>query len=121
MKYECLNAKTGPSDQGTTTLTGKMEFTLPEEERVLPVYPNYEWDAVTTCSISEPVSHRLSSSVEPNGEDCQDLELKLGKGNSCIFVNTRLYEGIPTLSRGGMMVFITLIALIGFVAGRRLI
>ncbi len=119
LEYECVNARSHGSDTSTSTLSGKMLFTLPEETQVLDVFPNYDWANRTTCSITEKIGRRFSSSVEPDSDDCLNLQLRPGKPNDCTFINSRVYEGIPTLSRMGLLLFAALMAITGLIASRR--
>jgi hypothetical protein len=43
----------------------------------------------------------------------------LGQDNSCTIYNTRLYEGIPTLSQYGLGILALVMLGMGFVAFRR--
>lgn len=81
------------------------------------VFP--DWETGTTCSISEV--DLLESGVEVDDSDCQGLVVTPGSGASCTIVNTRLYEGIPTLSQYGLAVLALLMLGVGLVGFRRFI
>lgn len=51
--------------------------------------------------------------------DCDGLAIEPGLDAECTVVNTRLYAGIPTLSRYGLLVLSVLMLLMGWVAVRR--
>ncbi|MGI9291295.1 MAG: IPTL-CTERM sorting domain-containing protein, partial [Gammaproteobacteria bacterium] len=81
------------------------------------VYP--DWDTGTTCWISEV--NLPDGGVEVDDSNCQGLTLFPGGGASCTIVNTRLYEGIPTLSQYGLAVLALLMLGMGFVGFRRFV
>ncbi len=91
-------------------------FGNPGEDSFL-VFP--DWESGTTCSITEV--DLLESGIEVDDSDCQGLLLLPGEGASCTIVNTRLFEGIPTLSQYGLALLALLMLGMGFVAFRRVI
>jgi hypothetical protein len=77
---------------------------------VTPEWPN------STCWVEETV---YDDSVEiDNG--CGNLQISHGEGDSCVITNTVFFEGIPTLSRWGMLATVLLMLGIGLVAFRRI-
>ena len=81
------------------------------------VFP--DWESGTTCSIVEVGLNE--SGVEVDDSECDGLVVLPGEGASCTIFNTRLFEGIPTLSQYGLGVLALLMLGVGFVAFRRLI
>lgn len=79
------------------------------------VYP--DWETGTSCSITEV--DLLESGIEVDDSDCDGMVLYPDSGDSCTIVNTRLYEGIPTLSQNGLALLALLMLGMGFVAYRR--
>jgi len=77
------------------------------------VIPN--WDGGTECSVIETVA---DSSVEVSN-DCEDLLVEIGSGDSCSIINTVFYEGIPTLSNYGLALLTLMMLGVGFVGFRR--
>lgn len=95
---------------------GYLEFIGDPDSASFFVYP--DWESGTSCSITE--ISVADGGVEVDDSDCQGLVLFPGVGASCTIVNTRLYEGIPTLSQYGLAVLALLMLGAGFVAFRRL-
>jgi len=82
-----------------------------------PVLP--DWDTGTNCSIVEV--NLPDGGVEVDDSNCQNIRLFPGDSASCTIVNTRLYEGIPTLSQYGLAVLALLMLGMGFVGFRRFV
>ncbi|HKJ18188.1 MAG TPA: IPTL-CTERM sorting domain-containing protein [Xanthomonadales bacterium] len=82
----------------------------PGEFLVLP-----HWDGSTECSVTE----ELLPGVIPDTSDCDVIPLAPGQGGECTIVNTRFYEGIPTLSQYGLMLLSLLMLGMGALAFRR--
>jgi hypothetical protein len=120
VSYACENARRDTAEFLPSLVRGKLIFVEDEQVHKLKIYPNFDPENPTTCSFFESGHDIVDSSVEPDGSDCQDLKLKPGSGAKCTFVNIRLYEGIPTLSRGGLVLFASLMLLIGLLAVRRI-
>jgi hypothetical protein len=77
------------------------------------VYPLFTG---TTCvATEEPIVGVLTDQ-----SDCEHMELFPGIGDSCVIYNTRLYAGIPTINRNGLVLLVLLILGVGAVAYRRL-
>lgn len=75
------------------------------------------WDGGTVCSVTEWV---VEGGVESDDSDCQNLVIFPGEGAECTLVNTRLYEGIPTLGQYGLALLALLMLGVGLVSYRRL-
>jgi hypothetical protein len=63
----------------------------------------------------------VESGVEADSSDCQDIIVMPGEDAECTIVNTRLYEGIPTLNQYGLALLALLMLGVGFVAFRRMV
>jgi hypothetical protein len=81
------------------------------------VYPS--WDGGTHCSVTEVFV--LDSGIEIDDSECDSVVVFPGAGGSCTIYNTRLYEGIPTLSQYGLAVLALLMLGVGFVGFRRFV
>jgi len=77
--------------------------------QVQPQYPS------SNCWVSESV---YDSGVEIDN-DCGDLVISAGTGDSCVITNTVFYEGIPTLNQFGMALLALIMLAAGVVAFRR--
>jgi hypothetical protein len=77
----------------------------PGEYEVLPHYEG------TTCSAIE----EEQVGVLIDQDDCESMVVLPGEGESCVIVNTRLYEGIPTLNPYGLLILTLLMMGIGAV------
>ena len=69
------------------------------------------------CWVNEDV---WDSSVEVDN-NCNDLDVVIGDGDSCTITNTVWFEGIPTLSEYGMAILALLMLGVGFVGFRRFV
>ena len=106
--WSCSNVAFG-RDEGVVQFDGN-----PDDDSFY-VYP--DWETGTTCSVTEV--NLLESGIEVDDSECQGLTLWPGVGASCTIYNTRLYEGIPTLSQYGLALMALLMLGVGFVAFRR--
>ena len=95
---------------------GQLEFYGNPASDGFSVYPH--WNGNTQCDVTESL---VESGVEADDADCQNLVVTPGNGASCTIFNTRLYEGIPTLSRYSLLLLAMLMLGLGLVAYRRLI
>ncbi|MDX1410259.1 MAG: hypothetical protein R3330_19045, partial [Saprospiraceae bacterium] len=87
-------------------------FIDPQNPGEFQVYPLFTG---TTCiATEEPIAGVLTDQ-----SDCENMMLFPGVGDSCVIINTRLYAGIPVLSRGGLALLILLMSVVGLVAVRR--
>ena len=98
---------------GYSTLNGNLNFVGLEASDTIDLRPH--WDGSTSCSVVESVT----GGAESDASECQDVAVELGTDTSCTIYNTRLYEGIPTLSQYGLGILALLMAGVGFVAFRR--
>ncbi len=85
------------------------------------VYPH--WNGMTECTVTERVR---DSSVETDDSDCFEVPVLLGQDKSpsvgeyeCTIYNTRIYEGIPTLSQYGLGILALLMLGVGLLGFRR--
>jgi hypothetical protein len=76
-----------------------------------------DWEMGTLCSITEV--NVFDGGVEIDDSDCQGLVVFPGQGASCTIFNTRLFEGIPTLSQYGLGILALMMLGFSFVAFRR--
>jgi len=76
------------------------------------------WDGGTDCEVTEQL---VEGGVETDASDCDSIVLFPGDSGACTIVNTRLFEGIPTLSQYGLAVLTLLMLGFGLVAYRRLV
>jgi hypothetical protein len=96
---------------GTYTSSVYIQPGSPGEFQVFP-----EWDGSTFCSASE----EPEAGVLQDTSDCELIPLAPGEGGECTIVNTRLFAGIPTLSRNGLILMTLLMLGMGALAYRRL-
>jgi len=108
--YECFN------EQFDIQVFGSLDFLGDGDVNGFSVFP--DWDGSTTCTIVETV---VDSGVEFDDSECASLQVWPGIGASCNIYNTRLYEGIPTLSQYGLGLLALLMLGMGFVAYRRIV
>jgi hypothetical protein len=106
--FSCVNEQFGQ-------VFGTLRFFGNGDTDSFDVFPH--WDGTTVCDVTESF---LEGGVEADSSDCQDLSVTPGSGASCTIVNTRLFEGIPTLSQYGLALLAMLMLGIGFVAYRRI-
>lgn len=97
--------------------SGLLDFNGNPDTRTFSVYPS--WNGGTDCEITE--TFVADGGVEIDDSDCDSVLVFPGEGGSCTIFNTRLYEGIPTLSQYGLAVLALLMLGIGFVGFRRMI
>jgi len=70
-----------------------------------------------SCGASQAA---LPSSVEST-DDCGSRTITAGQSDSCLFVNTVFFEGIPTLNQYGLAILALLMLGVGFVGFRRFV
>lgn len=119
MAWACVNARSSGNDLSLGSEEGDLYFHLPEETIPFTIYPNFDPDYPTVCSVTEDFPG-FDSDIESFTDDCQGLMVALGGGANCTVVNTRLYEGIPTLGEYGKLLLALLMLAAGLVAARRL-
>lgn len=93
---------------------GSLSFFGNPAQNGFDVYPH--WDGTTTCTVKESV---VEGGIEADSSDCDTVSVTVGSDASCTIVNTRLYEGIPTLSQYGLGLLALLMLGMGLVAFRR--
>ena len=94
---------------------GNVNFVGDEATANIGLRPH--WDASTVCTVYEaPVN-----GAESDASDCEAVSVLLGSDAACTIYNTRLYEGIPTLSQYGLAIMAMLMLGVGFVAARRFV
>ncbi len=97
--------------------SGYLDFYGNPDDDSFLVYP--DWEDGTTCDVVE--TYVFDGGVEIDDSDCQDIVLFPGDSAECTIVNTRLYEGIPTLSQYGLGLLALMMLGMGFVAVRRFV
>jgi len=110
--YSCGNVFNG---SGYSSQNGNLNFVGLEASDFINLRPH--WDGSTSCTVFEgPIS-----GAESDASDCEDVPVFLGQDNSCTIYNTRLYEGIPTLSQYGLGILALVMLGVGFIALRRFV
>jgi hypothetical protein len=110
--YSCSNVFNGA---GYSTQNGNLNFVGLDAIAFINLRPH--WDGSTRCSVFEgPIS-----GAESDASDCEDVTVLIGEDASCTIYNTRLYEGIPTLSQYGLGIMALVMLGVGFVAFRRFV
>jgi hypothetical protein len=109
-EWECSNVAFGPDD-------GLLEFFGNPGEDSFFVFPS--WDGGTDCSITEVLIP--DGGVEVDDGECDSVVVFPGVDGACTIFNTRLFEGIPTLSQYGLALLAMLMLGLGFVAYRRIV
>jgi hypothetical protein len=107
-RFDCINEQFG------IQAFGNLEFVGDGAVDGFFLFP--QWDGSTSCDVNETV---VENGVEFDDSECQDLIVTPGNGASCSLYNTRVYEGIPTLSRHGLGLLALLMLGLGLVAFRR--
>lgn len=112
--WNCANVSLdGGPENGNAT--GQLQFFGNPGSDSFFLYP--DWESGTTCSVTEIELPDGGTEVEQS--DCQDLLVFPGVGASCTIFNTRLFEGIPTLSEYGLALLTLLMLGMGYLAMRR--
>ena len=110
--YSCTNVFNGA---GYGIQNGNLNFVGLESSDTISLRPH--WDGSTVCSILEgPIG-----GAESDASECESVAVSVGQDTSCTIYNTRLYEGIPTLSQYGLGIMAMLMLGLGFVAVRRFV
>jgi hypothetical protein len=108
-QFDCQNEQYG------IHAFGILEFVGDDAVDGFFVFPR--WDGTTSCTITETV---VEGGVDFDDTECQQLQVLPGSGASCTLYNTRLYEGIPTLSQYGLALLALLMLGMGLVGYRRI-
>jgi hypothetical protein len=83
------------------------------------VVPN--WQGTSSCSVFEDTFDSAIDTSSDCGSGAIHPVLGGGGDNSCTFINTVFFEGIPTLSQYGMAILALLMLGVGFVGFRRFV
>ena len=97
-EYDCEN------EQFDAQAFGTLEFLGDGAVDGFFIFPH--WNGTTSCDIDELL---VENGIEFDDSECQDLVVTPGNGASCRIFNTRIYEGIPTMSPVGLAVLSMLI------------
>lgn len=118
--YECTG--TAELDVESADTTGTLWFLGEDAFDTFEVLPH--WDGQTSCTVIEQVS---DASVESDDQECQQVPVTLGQATDpaageydCTLYNTRLYEGIPVLSRSNLLLLVFLVLGAGLITLRRI-
>lgn len=84
----------------------------PDNPGEFEILPHYEG---TSCFARE----EAIQGVLTDDSDCAQLNLLPGQGDSCVIINTRLFAGIPTLNRYGLILLVLMMIGVGAVGLRR--
>jgi hypothetical protein len=109
--YSCTSVFNGA---GYSTQNGNLNFVGLEASDTISLRPH--WDGSTVCSVMEA----STGGAESDASECESVSVTLGSDASCTIYNTRLYEGIPTLSQYGLGIMVLLLLTVGFIAVRRM-
>lgn len=107
----CQNVAGGGSDGGMLNF-----FENPDTESIF-IYP--DWELGTVCRITEV--NVPDGGVEVDDSECDAVIVFPGVNGACTIFNTRLFEGIPTLSQYGLVVLVLLMLGVGLVGFRRFV
>ena len=138
LNWECTNVRTEQQrfipplndtlygHPGLYTADGYLHFVDSDfdpdniDDKSFYVLPN--WDTSegnqTICTITERIK---DSSVVSDDEDCEAVKLAPGVDGECTIINTRIYEGIPTLSQYGLALMALLMLGVGLIGYRRMV
>ncbi|MDX1408244.1 MAG: hypothetical protein R3330_08925 [Saprospiraceae bacterium] len=118
-KYECFGE--GELDYGRVFGSNILTFDGQDAIDSFTAIPH--WNGETTCDVSERVR---DPQVEADDSDCQGIPVLLGQFTDpeedefdCTIINTRIYAGIPTLSRPALAVLLGLVLGIGLIGFKR--
>jgi hypothetical protein len=113
----------GPAQIGCSNGLGKSQYSydscleLPGNgDTIFTPHVIPEWPS-THCWVDEDV---YDDSVEVDN-NCGDINVSHGEGDSCLITNTVFFEGIPTLSQYGMAIMALLMLGLGLVGFRRFV
>ena len=120
MGWACVNARSAGNDLTIGTETGVLEFTESQETNGFQIYPNFDPDRPTVCTVTEDAMS-LDSDVESDDSNCDSLEVPLGTDVGCEVINTRFYAGIPTLDYYGKILMALIFLSLGFFGIRRFV
>lgn len=110
--YHCYNVLDAP-DGNSGDQVGALMFTGDDEESIA-LYPS--WLGDSWCRVDEV---NVDSGVEHDDSECRNVPVTPGNGGSCTIYNSVFFEGIPTLSRNGLLILILLALGAGAIGIRR--
>ena len=111
----CDNVVDGDGEYNSGSMSWSWDFEIGNAMHTATVYPNF--DGSTRCWAEEKA---LDSAVESDHGCADPMTVLVGDGpHSCTVINTVFYEGIPTLSHYGLLLFSALLLLTGMIATRR--
>jgi len=115
--WSCTNVADLCDGGGSCNSSGGLDFYGNPGVDSFYVYP--DWEDGTICSVYEVFLP--DGGIEVDDSDCQGIVLFPGDTGSCVIYNTRLYEGIPTLSQYGLALMALLMLGVGFIGFRRFV
>lgn len=115
--WSCTNVADLCEGGGSCNSSGGLDFYGNPGVDSFYVYP--DWEDGTICSVYEVFLP--DGGIEVDDSDCQGIVLFPGDTGSCVIYNTRLYEGIPTLSQYGLALMALLMLGVGFIGFRRFV
>jgi len=77
---------------------------------VIPRYPS------STCYVNG----RLFDSKVAVTHDCDELQIRAGQGDQCLITYTVFFEGVPTLTRTGLVALVLLMLSLGVIGTKRI-
>ena len=111
----CMNVLDGDGDWVNNMMTWSWDFYPDSEPETVSIVP--EFDGSTQC-MTERTDGVSAIESFSTCEDWQDV--LPGQDLNCTVTNTVFFEGIPTLSRSGLLLFSVLMLLTGAIAFRRI-
>ncbi len=115
INLSCANAVDGDGDDNNGTLRWSWVLKGDGDSRTATVYPRL--DGSTSCWVEEQVTQ---SAVKSENDCSDEMSVLVGdEPHLCTVTNSVFYEGIPTLSHYGMLLFSALMLLTGMAATRR--
>lgn len=118
LAWACVNVRSSGNDVSPGEAEGVLTFSEQGQTRSFSVFPNFDAAFPSTCSVTEDAPG-FDSDIESDDSDCQGVTVSPGVGASCTVVNTRFFEGIPTLGEYGKLLLALLLLAAGLVAARR--
>ncbi len=112
--YQCFNVLDAP-DGTSGDIAGDLFFDGNDVEAIL-LYPS--WAGDSWCDVEEV---NVESGVEYDDSECSKVPVTPGNGGSCTIYNSMFFEGIPALSRNGLLILVLLMLGAGAVGLRRFV
>ena len=110
--YTCYDVLESP-DGTPGMIGGSLYFEGEEDTDIISVYPY--WDGKPFCMVTEDP---MMSAVEADVSDCVKVEIAPGIDGECTITNTVFFEGIPTLSRRGIVLLTLLMLGVGLIGSK---